>query len=31
LRNRAGARIDTWRVLLPDDNRIKSWRVNFMG
>jgi hypothetical protein len=31
LRNRAGAGIDTWRVLLPDDNRVKSWWVDFMG
>jgi len=31
LRNRAGARIDTRRVLLPDDNCIKSWWVDAVG
>jgi hypothetical protein len=31
LRNRAGAGIDTRRVLFPDDNGVKSWWVEFMG
>jgi hypothetical protein len=30
LRNRAGAGIDTRRVLLPDDNGVKNRRLNFV-
>ena len=29
-RNRTGAGIDTWRVLLPDDNGVKSWRLDLI-
>jgi hypothetical protein len=31
LRNRAGAGIDTRRVLLPDENGIKSWRLGWVS